>query len=57
VSRIVSCPLSDFATAVDRIKQTGFELITGAEARELLCKLEQVEGIAPPADKPEKYGN
>jgi hypothetical protein len=57
VSGIVSCPFSDFATAVDETKQRGFEVITGAEARELLCKLEQVEGIAPPADKPEAYGN
>jgi hypothetical protein len=51
VSRIVACPEGDFATAVDNIKQTGFELILGSEAKELLCKMEQVKGVVPQAEK------
>jgi hypothetical protein len=51
VSRIVSFPDGDFATAVDKIKQSGVELIVGSEAKELLCKMEQVKGVAPRADK------
>jgi hypothetical protein len=47
VSRIVSCPYSDFFTAVDKIKQGGFELILGPEAKELLCKMEQVNREGP----------
>jgi hypothetical protein len=46
VSRMVSFPDGDFATAVDKIKQTGIELIVGSEAKELLCKMEQVKGAA-----------
>jgi hypothetical protein len=46
VSRVVAFPHSDFATAVDTIKQSGVELILGSEAKELLCKLEQVKGVA-----------
>jgi hypothetical protein len=46
VSRIVCCPHDDFATTVDEIKEKGFEVITGAEARELLCKVEQAKGVA-----------
>jgi hypothetical protein len=44
VSRMVACPHPDFVTAVDDIKQSGVELIVGSEAKELLCKMEQVEG-------------
>jgi hypothetical protein len=51
VSRIVSFPDGDFVTAVDKIKQSGVELIVGSEAKELLCKMEQVKGVAPRADK------
>src|SRR5262249_2689082 len=54
VSKIVACPEGDFATAVDDMKQQGFELILGSEAKELLCKMEQVEGVAPRADKPKE---
>jgi hypothetical protein len=50
VSRVIACPQGDFATAVDEIKQSGAELILGSEAKELLCKMEQVKGVAP-ADK------
>jgi hypothetical protein len=50
VSRMVACPQSDFAAAIDSIKQSGFELILGSEAKELLCKMEQVKGVAPRAD-------
>src|SRR5262245_5964688 len=53
VSEIVGCPHDDFPTAVDDLKQQGFELILGSEAKELLCKLEQV-GIAPRPDKPKE---
>ena len=51
VSRMVSFRYGDFATAVDKIKQSGAELIMGSEAKELLCKMEQVKGVAPCADK------
>jgi hypothetical protein len=51
VSRIVSFPDPDFATAVDKIKQSGAELVVGSEAKELLCKLEQVKGATPQTDK------
>jgi hypothetical protein len=51
VSRMVACPQSDFATAVDSIKRSGAELILGSEAKELLCKMERVKGVAPRADK------
>jgi hypothetical protein len=44
VSRIVYSRHPDFATAVDHLRQEGVELIAGVEARELLCKLEQVKG-------------
>jgi hypothetical protein len=53
VSEIVGCPHDDFPTALDDLQQQGFELILGSEAKELLCKLEQV-GIAPRADKPKE---
>jgi len=46
VSRIIACPLGDFATAIEKIKQSGMELILGSEAKELLCKLEQAKGPA-----------
>jgi hypothetical protein len=46
VSRIVVVPESDFATAVDKIRQRGAELILGSEATELLCKMEQVRRAA-----------
>jgi hypothetical protein len=51
VSRMVACPHRDFLTAVDDIKQSGAELIVGSEAKELLCKMEQVKGVALRADK------
>jgi len=51
VWRIVAFPQGDFATAVDMIKQSGVELILGPEAKELLCKMEEVEGVAPQTDK------
>jgi hypothetical protein len=50
VSRVGACPHSDFAAAVDSIKPSGAELILGPEAKELLCKMEQVKGITPRAD-------
>jgi hypothetical protein len=46
VSSVVAFPHCDFATAVDTIEQSGVELILGSEAKELLCKLEQVKGVA-----------
>jgi hypothetical protein len=51
VSRVVTFPHRDFAIAIDDIKQSGVELILGSEAKELLCKMEQVKGVAPRADK------
>jgi hypothetical protein len=54
VSRMGAFPDTDFATAVDKIKQSGIELIPGSEAKELLCKMEQVKGVAPLAHKPKK---
>jgi hypothetical protein len=51
VSSAVAFPDSDFATAVEKIKQSGAELIIGSEAKELLSKMEQVKGIAPRPDK------
>src|SRR5262249_15926321 len=49
VSRIISCPQGDFATAVDEIKLKGMEPILGKRAKELLCKMEQAKGVAPRA--------
>lgn len=54
VSRLVASPYDDFATAVDQIKQSGFELIMGSEAKELISKMEQVKGIAPRTSKAKK---
>jgi hypothetical protein len=54
VSRVVSLPYGDFAAAVDNIKQSGAELILGSEANELLCKMEQVTGLALRTDKLEE---
>jgi hypothetical protein len=51
VSRMVSFPDRYFATTVHKIKQSGIELIVGSEAKELICKMEQVKGIAPRPDK------
>jgi hypothetical protein len=45
VSAIDNCRLDDFATAVQTFRQKGIEVITGAEARELICKLERVKGF------------
>jgi len=53
VTSVITFPC-DFATAVDNLKQRGCELILGSEAKELLCKMEQVEGVAPQADKPKE---
>ena len=50
VSKMVSFPDDHFA-AVDKIKQSGAELILGSEAKDLTCKMEQVKGVAPRADK------
>jgi hypothetical protein len=50
VSRIVSFPDGDFATAIDKIEQSGVELIMGSEAIELLRKMDQVKGVAPQTD-------
>jgi hypothetical protein len=50
VSRAGACSQGNFAAAVDSIKQSGVELILGPEAKELLCKMEQVKGVAPRAD-------
>src|SRR5262245_2930517 len=50
VSNLFTFPY-DSATAVDKIKQGGAELILGLEAKELLRKMEQVKGVAPRADK------
>ena len=47
-------PTDDFAAAVDDIKQSGVDLILGSEAKELLCKMEQVKGVALRADKIEE---
>jgi hypothetical protein len=49
VSRIVGFPEPEFATAIDKIKQSGVELIVGSEAKEMLCKMEQVKAVAPRA--------
>jgi hypothetical protein len=54
VSRVVSFPDGDFATAVDKIKQSGVELIVGSEAKELLGKMEQVKGVLPQTDNIEE---
>jgi hypothetical protein len=51
VSKMVSFPDGNFATAVDKIKQSGAGLIVGSEAKDLTCKMEQVKGVAPRADK------
>jgi hypothetical protein len=51
VFRIVAFSQGDFATAVDKIKQSGVELILGPEAKGLLCKMEEVEGVASQTDK------
>ena len=51
VSRVGALSYGDFATAVDNIKQSGAELILGSEAKELLCKMEQVKGVAARPDK------
>ena len=46
VSRVVAFPDSDFAIAVDKIEESGIELIVGSEAEELLCKMEQAKEVA-----------
>jgi hypothetical protein len=46
VSRLVSLPFADFATAVGEMRQSGAELVFGSQAKELLCKMHQVKGIA-----------
>jgi hypothetical protein len=42
VSEIIGFRQADFATAVEYIKQSGVEVVLGSEAKELLCKMEQV---------------
>jgi hypothetical protein len=54
VSRVVAFPDGDFATAVDKIKQSGVELIVGSEAKEPLGKMEQVKGVLPRTDNIEE---
>jgi len=54
VTGLANYPEGDFATAVDKIKQMGIELFLGSEAEELVCKMEQVKGVAPRADKPKE---
>jgi hypothetical protein len=54
VCRMVSFPDGDFATAADKIKQSGVELIVGSEAKELLGKMEQVKGVLPQTDNIEE---
>jgi hypothetical protein len=56
VSGMIACREGDFAAAVDSHKQSGAELILGSEAKELICKMEQVKGVAPRADKSRKLG-
>jgi hypothetical protein len=51
---MVSFPDGDFATAADKIKQSGVELIVGSEAKELLGKMEQVKGVLPQTDNIEE---
>ena len=51
VTGLATCPEGDFATAVDHAKQLGVELILGSQAKELLCKMDQVKGVAPRPDK------
>jgi hypothetical protein len=53
VSRIINLPQADFATAVESVKRFGAELILGSEAKELLCKMEQVTGVLPRIDRKE----
>jgi hypothetical protein len=54
VSSVIAFPQSDFATAVEEFEKSGFELILGSEAKELLCKMQQVKGFAMPAAKSKK---
>jgi hypothetical protein len=51
VSRIVAFPQGDFAAAIDKIKHSGAELILGSEAKELLSKMEEVNGVARQTDR------
>ncbi len=51
VSKLVTCPQADFATAVDEIKEMGAGLILGSDAEELLGKMEQVTGTMRRRDK------
>jgi hypothetical protein len=51
VSEIFRFPQANFAAAVQSVRQFGAELILGPEAKELLCKMEQVTGILPRSDK------
>jgi hypothetical protein len=46
VSRVVAFPDKHFAHAVDKLEESGIELIMGSEAEELLHKMEQAKGIA-----------
>src|SRR5262249_57699591 len=38
-------------TVVESIKKRGEEVILGSEEKELVCKMEQVKGVAPRPDK------
>jgi hypothetical protein len=52
VTGIIGIPY-DSATAVDKIKQSGFEPMLGFEATELLRKMEQAKGVPPRAESRE----
>jgi hypothetical protein len=57
VSRIVVCPHDDFSSAVDDTKQKDIGLILGAEAEELLCRLNERKGSRRELTKRRKSGN
>ena len=48
VSKLVNCPQADFAAAVEEIKEMKPDLILGSDAEELLYKMDQMKGVAPP---------
>jgi hypothetical protein len=47
-------PRRRFRNAVDKIKQSGVELIVGSEAKQLLGKMEQMKGVLPQTDNIEE---
>jgi hypothetical protein len=54
VSKVIAFPEKHFSMAVDKIEETGIELIIGSEAEELLRKMEQAKGIALRSEKNEE---